>query len=169
MTIQPSVTIWTILCFLALMWILDRLLFRPILGLLDKRREKIDGAAAAKASALRQREEELRRREEDRIAAEKRALQAASAALEEARRESAGRAAEKKAANARELAARREALGAESRAILDTLDGRTAELSAALVERLDSWRHGEDAPSGLDEVAAPYAEPVPNAADHSDK
>ena len=63
MSIQISVTVWTILCFLALMLILDRLLFRPLLSFMDKRREKIDGAKRARETALRQQEEELLRRE----------------------------------------------------------------------------------------------------------
>ena len=50
-TIQVSILLWTILCFTALMVILDRLLFRPLLGFMDKRREKIDGAKQARQTA----------------------------------------------------------------------------------------------------------------------
>ncbi len=49
MTIQISVVIWTVLCFLLLMLILHFLLFRPVLALLDARRERVQNAAARKA------------------------------------------------------------------------------------------------------------------------
>lgn len=49
MTIQISVTIWTVICFILLMLILNNLLFKPILSIMDKRREKIEAAKAKKA------------------------------------------------------------------------------------------------------------------------
>ena len=49
MTIQISVLIWTIICFLVFVLILDFLLFKPVLKLLDSRRERIQKAAAKKA------------------------------------------------------------------------------------------------------------------------
>lgn len=142
MTIQISVTIWTILCFLALMLILDRLLFRPLLTFMDQRREKIDGARSARETALREREDELRLREEERIGAERKAMQDASAALEAVRGENARRLAEKKAENEAALAREREALEAESRDILAAAEPRTEELITAFSGRLMSWRAG---------------------------
>lgn len=61
MTIQLSVTVWTIICFIALMLILHNLLFKPILTLLDKRNERIKGAAEKKAEyeALQRKNESL--------------------------------------------------------------------------------------------------------------
>ena len=44
MSIQPSVIIWTIVCFLILMAILKNLLFKPVLNVIDSRKEKIDAA-----------------------------------------------------------------------------------------------------------------------------
>lgn len=44
MNIQPSVIIWTVICFLLLMVILKNLLFKPVLTILDKRKEKIASA-----------------------------------------------------------------------------------------------------------------------------
>ena len=57
MTIQPSVVIWTILCFTALYFILKYLLFRPILSLMDQRQKKIDDAKASREATARQQEE----------------------------------------------------------------------------------------------------------------
>ncbi|MCQ2405869.1 MAG: ATP synthase F0 subunit B [Oscillospiraceae bacterium] len=52
MTVQPSITIWTIICFLALFFILKKLLFIPMLELMDKREAKIKEAEEAKKNAL---------------------------------------------------------------------------------------------------------------------
>ncbi len=48
MTIQPSVMVWTVICFLILMAILKNLLFTPVLKMIDSRREKIQAAAKKK-------------------------------------------------------------------------------------------------------------------------
>ena len=50
MNIQVSVVLWTIICFVLLMLILHNLLFKPVLKVLDARREKIANAAAKKAA-----------------------------------------------------------------------------------------------------------------------
>lgn len=136
MTVQVSVTVWTILCFLALMLILDRLLFRPLLSFMDKRQEKLDRAREEKASALREREDTLHRREEDRIAAEKQAMQEASAALDRRQAENARLLAGKKADNERRLAALDAALAEESQRILAEAETRTDSIAAAFADRL---------------------------------
>ena len=61
MTIQLSVTVWTVICFIALILILHNLLFNPVLTLLDKRNERIKGAAEKKAEyeALQSKNESL--------------------------------------------------------------------------------------------------------------
>ncbi len=51
MSIDVSVVIWTILGFLVLMVLLDRILYRPILEILDRRREKIAAGLAAQRQA----------------------------------------------------------------------------------------------------------------------
>ncbi len=53
MSIQISIVIWTVICFLVLMLILKNLLFKPVLEVLDKRREKIAHAQAKKAEEER--------------------------------------------------------------------------------------------------------------------
>ena len=57
MTIQASVVIWTVICFLLLVLILDRLLFRPVLELVDRRRECVRNAEKKKAEYDRVAEE----------------------------------------------------------------------------------------------------------------
>lgn len=44
MSIQPSVLVWTVICFLLMMLILKKLLFTPVLKMLDSREEKIKAA-----------------------------------------------------------------------------------------------------------------------------
>ncbi len=48
MNIQPSVMVWTVICFLLLTVILKNLLFTPVLKMIDSRREKIQAAAKKK-------------------------------------------------------------------------------------------------------------------------
>lgn len=75
MTIQPSILIWTLICFALLMLILDRLLFRPMLSFMDARNERIEAArlkketdeqarAAAEAELAVRREQVVLRRAE---------------------------------------------------------------------------------------------------------
>ena len=49
MTIQVSVLLWTILCFAGAMLILHHLLFKPLLQVMDARRERIEKAAEKQA------------------------------------------------------------------------------------------------------------------------
>ena len=44
MNIQPSIIVWTVICFLLLTVILKNLLFTPVLKMLDSRREKVQKA-----------------------------------------------------------------------------------------------------------------------------
>ena len=44
MSIQPSVVVWTVICFLLLMVILKNLLFTPVLRMIDSRKEKVEAA-----------------------------------------------------------------------------------------------------------------------------
>jgi F-type H+-transporting ATPase subunit b len=41
MTLQPSLIIWTVICFAVLMLVLSKLLFKPLLSFMDARNEKI--------------------------------------------------------------------------------------------------------------------------------
>lgn len=57
MTIQPSIVIWTLICFTALYFILKYLLFLPVLSVMDKRKKKIEDNETAKAEAKKRSEE----------------------------------------------------------------------------------------------------------------
>ncbi|MBQ8182857.1 MAG: ATP synthase F0 subunit B [Clostridia bacterium] len=62
MNIQISVIIWTVICFVALMLILRNLLFKPLLDVMDKRRERLENAEKKKAEmekAVREHEKKI--------------------------------------------------------------------------------------------------------------
>ncbi len=66
MTIQLSVSVWTVICFVLLMLILHNLLFKPVLRVMDERHERIKKAAEKKA------EHEKTMREYESVLTEKR-------------------------------------------------------------------------------------------------
>ena len=68
MEIQLSVVIWTIICFCVLMLILHNLLFKPVLAMFDRRREKIEAAKAKKT------EQERTKAEQEKILKEQKEL-----------------------------------------------------------------------------------------------
>ena len=70
MTIEPSLIVWTVLCFLALMLILKKLLFQPMLTFMDTRNAKIEAARKAKEDARTEYEAEARRLADERAAQE---------------------------------------------------------------------------------------------------
>ena len=53
MSIQISVIIWTVICFLLLMLILKNWLFKPVLEVMEKRRNRIEKANEKKLEAQR--------------------------------------------------------------------------------------------------------------------
>ena len=80
MNIQPSVIVWTVICFLILMVILKNLLFTPVLKVIDARKEKVD-AAEKKLKDI----ENITAENERRLAEEKTRAEAQSVALAKAK------------------------------------------------------------------------------------
>ncbi|MBO5409918.1 MAG: ATP synthase F0 subunit B [Clostridia bacterium] len=68
MNIQPSVIIWTVICFVLLMLILHNWLFKPVLKMLDSRRSKIESAKEKKAEIARILAENAEKYEKDKQA-----------------------------------------------------------------------------------------------------
>ena len=62
MNIQPSVAVWTIICFILLMIVLRNLLFKPVLSLLDRRKEIM-----AQAEKKKELEREITQEHEKRL------------------------------------------------------------------------------------------------------
>lgn len=76
MNIQPSVIVWTVICFLLLMLILKNLLFTPVLEMLDRRKEKVERAEKKLRDI-----ENISAENERRLSAEKLRAEAESIAL----------------------------------------------------------------------------------------
>ena len=82
MNISLSQVIWTVICFVLFALVFDRLLMRPVLDNIDKRRAKIDGAKGRRAELeesrraaeeterqrLAERREKLARENEEKLA-----------------------------------------------------------------------------------------------------
>ena len=94
MTIEPSLIVWTVLCFLALMLILKKLLFQPMLTFMDARNAKIEASRKAKEQARADYEAEARRMADERAAQEAQLRQSGAAAIERAHEELLRRTAE---------------------------------------------------------------------------
>ena len=134
MKLQPSLIIWTVICFCLLMLVLDRLLFRPLLQHMDRRSERVKGAKRlAVEAAEKEREEALR------LAKEEQAKKLAEAA----------RAREKAEQLRRESEERLKALSRE----LDEKKAREENELAGLTEGCV-----QEISSRLDELAEAYAE-----------
>lgn len=71
MSIQISVIIWTVICFLLLMLILKNWLFKPVLEVMEKRRDRIEKAKQKQLEAQRLTSEHEKVLQEQKIAFEK--------------------------------------------------------------------------------------------------
>ena len=57
MTIQISIAIWTVICFILLMLILRNFLFKPVLKVLDDRKRRLETARLKEKEQIRKAEE----------------------------------------------------------------------------------------------------------------
>lgn len=138
MTIQPSVLIWTIICFCLMMLILNKLLFKPLLAFMDARNERIDRAKKRKQEFEQFRKDALEahakaesefRQEKAREAAE------AVASLQETQEKIL---ADAQARQEKALAAYDEELASEFGALNTELDRGREALAQAFARRLVS-------------------------------
>ena len=136
MNIQLSVVLWTIICFVLLMLILHNLLFKPVLKVLDARREKIENAAAKKAewekagqehaAMLAEREEQFARERQQQIREEVEAIHQDSKRTVELAKE----------ARMELVDSYRSYVEAEREAILRRLSVHASELATAFADKL---------------------------------
>ena len=138
MNIQFSVIVWTVICFLLLLLILNKLLFTPLLSFMDERKAKIESAKQRKAekeAALKAaREQQSIKRAEQ----WEEAKQQAALALEEAHRQSEERFASEQAARKASLEKQQQALMDEEYPFLQEVAPKIHDLAAAFVERFVS-------------------------------
>ncbi len=136
MTIQLSVSVWTVICFVLLMLILHNLLFKPVLAVMDKRRERINKAAEKAA------ENEKAKREYESVLIEKKAAFYAERQkqlkdeLESIRSNSKKAIEAAKEERLQEVDDYRAKAAEEHDEILDTLRVHTSEIAAAFADSL---------------------------------
>lgn len=136
MTIQLSVLIWTIICFCLLMLILNKLLFKPLLSVMDARQEKIDKAREKKESHARLYAQAEKDMEEHRALQEKQWADNAAAEVASARSSAQAQLEEAQKQSEQELEAYRQALASESAELKSKLDAGVEALASTFADRL---------------------------------
>ena len=136
MTIQISITIWTILSFVALAFILDKLLFKPIFEVMDRRKQKIEEDQKLKKTALEDAERCRADALEARAAARREAVSKGEEIAEKARSETADMLAARKAENGAALEEKRKEFTTEGHEIQESLDSALDRLAADYAETL---------------------------------
>lgn len=138
MNIQLSVLLWTIICFCLAMLILNKLLFKPLLQVMDARQERIDRARGKQKAYAEAYDQELKALEEAREAEKQQKALEAAAGLQ-ASQEQAGRdLAAARQADAAEIEEYREQLRDESQELKSKLDAGLSSLAETFAERLAS-------------------------------
>ena len=158
MTIEPSLIVWTVLCFLALMLILKKLLFQPMLTFMDARNAKIEASRKAKEQARADYEAEARRLADERAAQEAQLRQSDAEALEQAQEELRRETTQKRAETAQRLEENRAALAEESERITRELEPQLSDLALDLVNHLQHWQDDRHSAVDAETIAAPYAD-----------
>ena len=158
MTIEPSLIVWTVLCFFALMLILKNLLFQPMLTFMDTRNAKIEAARKAKEDARTEYEAEARHLADERAAQEAQLRQSGAEALEQAQEELRRETTQKRAEAAQRLEENRAALAEESVRISRELEPLLSNLALDLVNHLQHWQNDRHSAVDAETVAAPYAD-----------
>ena len=158
MTIEPSLNVWTVLCFLALVLILKKLLFQPMLTFMDTRNAKIEAARKAKEDARTEYEAEARSLADERAAQEAQLRQSGAEALEQAQEELRRETTQKRAEAAQRLAENRAALAEESERITRELEPQLSDLALDLVNHLQHWQDDRHSAVDAETIAAPYAD-----------
>ncbi len=136
MSIQISVTIWTVICFILMMLILNNLLYKPLLSVMDKRREKIAAAKAKKAEYDRISAENDRLIEEKRAAHEEEQRRQIKERVETVRHDQKKAVEAAKEVRLQRLDESRKQTDAEEAEILSKLGARAEELAVMLADRI---------------------------------
>lgn len=167
MTIEPSLIVWTVLCFLALVLILKKLLFDPMLSFMDARSAKIEAARKAREATAAEHDAEARRLAAEHAEREAKQRDDAAAALETTRAELSRLTAEKRAEAARRLEENQAALNRESDEIYHKLEPELSGLALDIVNHLQKWQDDRHSAVDAEAVAAPYADVGVLAQQHS--
>ena len=136
LSINISETIWTVINFFLLYFLLKHFLYKPVLGFMEKRQAGID----AKLSVERDAKTQVAENEERLLAEKAKSREEAKSILaktgEELDRERAAAIAEAKAGSAQALKAGKAALSEKSEITADKLHDAAPELAELLAQRL---------------------------------
>ena len=140
MNVQLSVVVWTVICFSVLMLILHNLLFKPVLSLFDRRREKIEAAEKKRSEYERARLEHQSALENKRaLALEKQRQEAADAVLE-IQNENKKQMEDAKREHLENVQAYRESIGKEYARMIEALAPEMQKAADALADRIISHK-----------------------------
>lgn len=138
MTIQISIVVWTVICFLVLMLILKNLLFKPVLEVMDKRKEKIERAQAKKAEEERLIAEHQQMLEEKKTALAKEQQKQVKAKAEKIRSNSKKTIEQAKQDRLQEMEQYRTKTAEDHEEILSSLTSHTKKLAAVFADKIIS-------------------------------
>ena len=136
MSIQVSVIIWTVICFLLLMLILRNWLFKPVLEVMDKRRERIEKAKEKQLEAERLTKEYDKMLAEQKIAFQKEQKAKTEAEIEEIQLHSKKRIETARVSRLNTYETYRQECANEYSRILSTAEKSTEQIAEIFAERL---------------------------------
>lgn len=161
--LNPWTFLLEIVNFLVLLWILKHFLYRPIVGIIDRRRDAVRRQMEELEAGQRALEEDRRRQEEALRGIEAERGRVLAQAREEAERERRRLLGEAKA-DIRQLQEREEtALDEERRRALQEVEGRVIEAAVAVAEALLSGVAGQSLHNELVGRAARELAAIPHA------
>ncbi|MBR5202197.1 MAG: ATP synthase F0 subunit B [Clostridia bacterium] len=136
MSIQISVVIWTVICFLLLMLILHNWLFKPVLEVMEKRRNRIEKAKEKQLMAQRLINEHEKAVEEQKIAFDKEQKAKTIAEIEKIQAESKEIVDSAKSIRLSTYETYREECAKEYAQIIATAEKSTEQIAEIFAERL---------------------------------
>lgn len=136
MSIQISVIIWTVICFLLLMLILHNWLFKPVLDVMEKRRNRIEKAKEKQLEVQRLTEEYEKKLQEHKLAFLKEQKANANLEIEKIHADSKKSVESAKAMRLSTYETYREECAKEYSRILATAENSTKQIAEIFADRL---------------------------------
>ncbi len=136
MSIQLSVIIWTVICFLLLMLILHNWLFKPVLEVMEKRRNRIEKAKEKQLEVQRLSQEHEEKHKEQQVTFEKEQKAQATALIEEIQVDSKKSVDAARTIRLSTYETYREECAKEYSKILATAESSTKQIAEIFAERL---------------------------------
>ena len=138
MNIQISVIIWTVICFVLLMLILHNLLFKPVLKVMDERKERLEKARKKNAdidAMLCEHEKKLLEQKEEYFEAHKREV---AEKLADIQAESKNAVVEARQKRLSDVDAYRTSMQAERERIVTEVSANTKSIAEAFARQIIS-------------------------------